>query len=76
MIKSVNDKRVQPQDLRKDGDEIRSSTEWNDPIDSLTAIAKIAGVNAYEVTVKEKRRRTKEADLQENPRPESKRDGK
>ena len=51
VIKSTNDKRVQPQDLRKVGAEIKSSTWWNDPVDSLTTIAKIAGVNAHEVTV-------------------------
>ena len=59
VIKSTNDI-VQHQDLRKVGDEIRSSTGWNDPVDSLKAIAKIAGVNAQKVTIEEKRRRTEE----------------
>ena len=53
-IKFATDKRVQPRDLRKVGDEIRSSIGWNDLVDSLTTIAKIAGVNAHEVTVEEK----------------------
>ena len=61
VIKSCTDKRVQPQDLRKAGDKIRISSGWNDPVDTLTAIAKIAGVNAHEVKVEEKRRRTEEA---------------
>ena len=67
VIKSATDKRVQPCDLRKAGDEVRSSTGWNDPVDSLTAIAKIAGVNAHEVTVEEKRRRTEEAGPSRKP---------
>ena len=54
MIKSANDKRFQPQDLRKAGDRIRSITRWNDPVDSLIAIAKIIGVNAHEVTIEGK----------------------
>ena len=79
VIKSCTDKRVQPQDLRKAGDEIRSCTGWNDQVDSLTAIAKIAGVNAYEVKVEKKRRRTEEArpsrkpETREQKRPETER---
>ena len=68
VIKSATDKRVQPHGLRKVGDEIWSSTGWNDPIDSLTAIAKIAGVNAHEVTVEEKRRRTEEVGPSRKPK--------
>ena len=68
VIKSATDKRVQPQDLRKASDEIRSTTGWNEPVDSLIAIAKIAGVNAHEVTVEEKRRRTEEAGPSRKPK--------
>ena len=60
MIKSTTDKRVQPHDLRMPDDEIRNNTGWDDPVDSVIEIAKIAGVNAHKVTIKEKRRRTKE----------------
>ena len=67
VIKSTNDKRVQPQDLRKVDDEIRSSTGWNDLVDSLTAITKIAGVNSHKVIVEEKRRRTEEEGSSRKP---------
>ena len=76
MIKSATDKRVQLQDLRKAGDEIRSSTRWNDPVVLLTAIAKIAEVNAHKVTVEENEGEPKKRDLQENSRPVNKRDGR
>ena len=50
----ANEKKVQSQNLRKVGDEIRTSTGWDDPIDSLTTFAKI-GVNSHEVSMEEKR---------------------
>ena len=58
--KSVDDKRIQPRDLCKANDEIRSSTRWNDLVDSLTTIAKTTRVKSHKVTVEEKRT-TKEA---------------
>ena len=52
----ANEKKVQSHHLGKVGDEIRTSTGWDDPVDLLTSIAKIEGANAPEMLVKEKRR--------------------
>ena len=44
-------------------DEISSCIGWNDVVDSLTVISKIARVNAHEVSMKEKRRKSKEVGM-------------
>ena len=62
MIKLANEKRVQLQVLQKVDYKISSSTRWNDRVDSLTTIAKIARVNVDDVSMEQKKRRVKEAD--------------
>ena len=51
--------KVQVDELKKAGDEIRNFTGWNDPVDALSTFAQ---VNAQDVLVEEKRKRAEEAD--------------
>ena len=51
--------KVQVDELKRVGDEIRNITGWNDPVDALSAFTQ---VNAQDVLVEEKRKRAEEAD--------------
>ena len=51
----------------KTGDEINNSTTWDDRVDSLIGIAKIAEANAHDVTVEEKRNLTEEGGPSRKP---------
>ena len=52
--------KVQVDELKRAGDEIRNFTGWNDLVDALSTFAQ---VNAQDVLVEEKRKRVEEVNL-------------